>query len=188
MFLTKTSVRCWLQRFITQNVENHPCFFWTKHIKQRSSIHSLNLKAFHHISWSSFEVKITWIQSVHVDKLSPQNRHGMSHSTLVPESSQMSYCHSNSVGSQYALNLKFRIIFSNNSWQSIEVHLLLLQLFCQSLFRSDLRFSVHFGDGKYGKFHGDHWKKNHPGRLTAGTCPPGGLVQIIFLSFHGWWL
>ena len=28
----------------------------------------------------------------------------------------------------------------------------------------------------------------HPGRLTAGTCPHGGLVQIIFLSFHGWWL
>ena len=22
----------------------------------------------------------------------------------------------------------------------------------------------------------------HPGRLTAGTCPHGGLVQIIFLS------
>jgi len=27
--------------------------------------------------------------------------------------------------------------------------------------------------------------KLHPGRLTAGTEFPGGLVQIIFLSFHG---
>ena len=24
-----------------------------------------------------------------------------------------------------------------------------------------------------------------PRRLTAGTCPHGGLVQISFLSFHG---
>ena len=28
----------------------------------------------------------------------------------------------------------------------------------------------------------------HPGRLTAGTCPHGGLVPIIFLSFHGWFV
>ena len=27
-----------------------------------------------------------------------------------------------------------------------------------------------------------------PGRLTAGPCPHGGLVQIIFLSFHGWFV
>ena len=28
----------------------------------------------------------------------------------------------------------------------------------------------------------------HPWRLTAGTCPYGGLVQMIFLSFHGWFV
>ena len=28
----------------------------------------------------------------------------------------------------------------------------------------------------------------HPGRLTAGFHHHGGLVQIIFLSIHGWWL
>ena len=28
----------------------------------------------------------------------------------------------------------------------------------------------------------------HPWRLTAGTCPHGCLVQINFLSFHGWFV
>ena len=28
-------------------------------------------------------------------------------------------------------------------------------------------------------------KTTTPGRLTAGTCPHEGLVQIMFLSFHG---
>ena len=35
-------------------------------------------------------------------------------------------------------------------------------------------------------FYGVPWRGMvmviHPGRLTAGTCPHGGLVQIIFLS------
>ena len=50
--------------------------------------------------------------------------------------------------------------------------------------REDVVITSHPWDPKSHQF--PHWKPwfspIHPGRLTAGTCPHGGLVQIIFLS------